>query len=128
MPNFVLGRTHTLSSKQGHIINFVKGQPTWVPPECVPEVVAIGGECVEGPIDVLPPEVQEAIPLTHDEREQLVFEAFKDLISTNNPDNFTAAGVPKQKVVAKVSGVDDIDSKEVVTLWQKYREAQAEGQ
>ena len=124
MPMFVLRRNHVVSSLYGHNIVFKTGQPTFVPPICIPEVVAIGAECVDGPVDVLPPEVQEQIPLTAQEREEMVMAAMQELVDKNDSADFTGAGVPKVKIIEKMTGID-VDVKEVQVIWQKYKESKA---
>jgi len=125
MPMFVLNRNYAHSSVYGHNIIFTKGEPTFVPPICIPEAVAFGAICVDGPVDVLPPEVQAQIPLVGEEREQMIMAAFDDIEVKNDRAEFTAAGAPKLTVVKSVSGINDLDTKEVTAAWQKRKELKA---
>ena len=72
MAHFILHRTHTHSSRMGHIISFVRGEPTYVPPECRREVMQIGAIPVdsESRIDLLDPVKMEPLPLSGEERRE----------------------------------------------------------
>mgnify|MGYP006279548473 CR=1 FL=1 len=120
MPMFVLGRDYNLSSVQGYSLHFKKGTPLHVPPRCVPEVVAIGGQCVDGEVDVLPPEVKEEIPLSQEERDALLREAIVELLEKNERNDFTGQGVPTAKAVARVAGTK-FDVAEIHAGWRKYQ-------
>lgn len=120
MPDFVLHRDYTLCSMKGHAIDFMKGQPTWVPPECVKEAVAIGATPVDGPVEVLTPETVEAVAPEGDERQQLVFAAFEDMELTNEREDWTASGMPTTSALERVLGFE-VDSKERNALWLEYR-------
>lgn len=126
MPDFVLNRNHVLASLTGHMINFVKGEPTWVPAVCVKEAVAIGAQPIDGPVDVLPPETVEVSTPEGEERKQLVFAAFEDMEAKNVRDDWTASGMPRDKALEKVLGFV-IDNKERNALWIEYRALKANG-
>ena len=119
MPLFKLNRNYALSSMYGHSINFIKGEPTYVPPILVKEVVAIGAECVDGEVDVLG---AEEIPtqVTFDELQVKMREAFNTLVAKNDPDDFTAQGVPKVGVIETMIGLK-VTKVEVIDAWQVYR-------
>jgi hypothetical protein len=59
MPEFTLHRNFVLRTTKGHAINFRKGKPTYVPPTCVPDAVAIGAQALDGDVDVLGEEVAD---------------------------------------------------------------------
>ena len=75
MSMFTLHRNYILRTNKGHSIRFVKGEPTWVPPLCEVDAVAIGAVPQEG-TDVLPPEAVPEKELTPAERKAKMFEAF----------------------------------------------------
>ena len=121
MAEFVLGRTHTHRSLMGHIINFKKGQPVWVPPVCHREVSAIGAMPVKGDrVDPLDDEPQEKPELTAEERQDQLVAAFKILQSRNARDDFTGQGVPSVSALRKI--IDDFvpDRREVEEVWRNY--------
>jgi hypothetical protein len=125
VPEYVLNRNHTLRTTAGHIITFVKGQPTWVPPMIEKEAVAIGAERVDGDkVDVLGEEAPPAPTYSPDEREQMIMLAFETLIEKNERKSFTAQGVPTDKAVEAITGFE-VSTKERQELWQKYKEAKA---
>ena len=126
MPHFVLNRTWPLQG-HGHSINFIKGEPTWVPPALVNDAVAIGAECVDGPVDVLGPEKIEEVELTAEEREVLLNAAFDQLVARVGTgdevrEDFNAQGLPNVKALGAITGFTPT-TKERNAAWQKYREA-----
>lgn len=125
MPEFVLNNRTFVLDVPGHKIRFVKGQPTWVPPEAVKAAVAIGAECVDGTVDVLGPEAVEAVPLTAAEKEEQMFAAFEILTERNERDDFDGAGKPSVEALKKI--VDFSFTKKEVGVWfQKFRESKAD--
>ena len=127
MPVFKLNRNYTLSSVYGHCLNFKKGEPTYVPPTVVLEVVAIGAELVEGEVDVLGPEAAAKPQIDPVAREEAIMKAFGVLAASNAREDFTGSGLPTPKAVAREAGFE-VDKKELATLWQKRREALAEAE
>lgn len=126
MPSFVLHRDYVLRSLTGHAIGFEKGQPTWVPPECVKEAVAIGAVAAEGDQpDVIDPETVAAEAPMGEERKELIFAAFEELEKKNEREDWTASGMPTSKALEKNLGFD-VESKERNALWIEYRSAKAE--
>lgn len=123
MPLYTLNRTYTHRSLYGHTIGFEKNQPTWVPPGPIEiEVVKLGAEKIDGEnpsvIDDDTPPKEE---LSAEDLELLVREAFKQIVKTNNPKDFTGAGVPAVKAVEKATG-EDVDRKFIEELWSKIKE------
>lgn len=124
MPDFVLNRNHTLRTTFGHIVNFVKGVPTYVPPIIAKEALLIGAEPCDGNlgVEILEPETAPPPePPTGAEREKQVWMAFDRICERNERESFTAQGVPTQDSVEKVAGFK-ITRKEQQTFWQTYRD------
>ena len=120
MSDFVLARNHTHRSTYGHIINFVKGEPTFVPPVCHREVFAIGALPVKDTIDPLGDEVQPKPELTGDERRDQLVAAFKILQERNARGDFTGQGVPSIPALKKLIDDFEPDKPEVVNVWRAY--------
>lgn len=119
---YTLNRDFTLVSLMGHAITFVKGVPTNVPPMCEKEVIAIGGECVEGEgVDPIGPDVQPARELDQIERDDELTAAFKLLIEKNDSKDFTGAGTPNVKAVEKIIDFHT-DRNEIDLLWRRLQE------
>lgn len=119
MARFVLNRNYTFRSLHGHIISFVKGEPTWVPPVCEKDALLIGAECVDEKMDILDPEKAPVIPLTRDERQAALVAAFQLLEERNEPTDFTGNGIPSKVALEKL--VDfDTNKKEYEPLWTAY--------
>jgi hypothetical protein len=118
MPEFVLNRTYVLAGK-GYMIRFEKGVPTYVPPDMANEAVAIGAECLDGPIDVLGPEEVPEEQLSASDRSALLYKAFDTLIARNERDDFGGDGKPTVAAVKAVVGFS-ITKKELVSHYQQY--------
>lgn len=124
MPEFVLNRTANLVSG-GHNIRFVKGIPVSVPTELAREAIAMGAEPVDVdkdsllPTDQLPPE-----ELSAQDKELLVFSAFDQIIGRNDSKDFGGDGKPSVDAVKLIVGFQ-ISKKELVPMYQKYREQKA---
>jgi hypothetical protein len=124
MPIFKLNRNFTLRSLYGHIINFKKDVPVYVPPILVNECVHIGAEQTDGTPDVLGAEDVAVVALTYDERAARIFEALEKLVARNNREDFTASGLPQLKALERETGFS-VDVNDRDTLWRKRREALA---
>lgn len=108
MPDFVLNRNYTHRSTHGHIINFVKGEPVYIPPILVREVTAFGAEPVDGPRpDVLDAEQQAAEPApAGDDLNILISAAFDTMQSRNQRGDYAANGRPSTKVLKEILGFE----------------------
>lgn len=127
MPQYVLSRNYTLRTTNG-VITFVKGEPTWVIPPMERDVVAIGGERVDGEkVDMLEPEKVAKPVITGTEREAQIYAAFDLIVEANESKDFTGAGTPTVKAVEKLTNID-FDRGEIAEAWAKYKEAKAEQQ
>lgn len=124
MPDYVLNRTHTHRSTHGHIINFFKGQPVYVPPVCEREVVVFGAEPVDGEkIDVL----DDQTPAYTEEpggaeREAQILAAFSLLEERNQRGDFTGQGRPHPVAIKELTGIK-VDARERDMLWERHIEA-----
>lgn len=123
MPEFVLNRNYSMRSLYGHVIDFKKGQPVYVPPICAREAASIGAECVDGKVDVLDPEAKVEVPMAPDERQENIIAAFKLLEERNGRNDFSASGSPALPALEKILGFD-VDKKEIAPLWSAYRAEQ----
>ena len=124
MSEFVLNRNHRLISLTGHTVQFVKGEPVFVPPALKAEAIAIGAQPVDGDTDVLEEE-KEVIELTPEERTEALIKAFKVLQGRNGRGDFTGQGVPAIPALRKLVEFAP-EKKEVETLWTSFLESQAE--
>lgn len=122
MPDFILNRNHRLISKTGHTVQFVKGEPVYVPPECKSEAIAIGAQPVDGDTSVLPDE-EVVVELTAEERQEQLLKAFKTLQARNERGDFTGQGLPAIPALKKIVEFSP-DKKEVETLWTHFIEDQ----
>ena len=127
MPEFILNRNYTLRTTKGHIINFIKGAPTYVPPIVVPDVVALGAEAVDAHEDVLGEEPIVKPELTPDAREAILIAAYPSMVAANKRNDFTGQGIPNIKSLSAIAGFT-VDKRELDATWQKYLEAKAEEQ
>lgn len=126
MPEYVLNRTHTLSTTSG-VVSFVKGVPTNVPPYMVRDALNIGAEPADGVRpEMLAPEVVDQTPFG-DDRDEAIYTAFKTIVAKNESADFTGQGVPTVKAVEREAKFD-VERGEVLELWAKYKVVMAEQQ
>ena len=128
--NFTSNRDVVVRSKNtGHAIQFLKGVPTMVPK-------GMYEECLERgilPVDeegapVSPAEnnvVQEVVlkqaPTDAGERNELLLEAFRQIVARNNSKDFAGGGCPHPDACSLALGWR-VDQKEVRQLWEKHRQ------
>ena len=124
MSEFVLNRNYTHRSTSGHIINFIKNEPVYVPPVCRKEVTMLGAVSMDETIDVLGEETLKKPELTPDERREALVKAFKFLQERNHRGDFTGQGAPSVAALKKIIEDFEVDKKEVEELWTVYREEQ----
>jgi len=125
MPWFSLHRTHTLSTTTGHVINFVKGEVTWVPDVAVPFAVAIGAVPtvpLDADLDPLPADPKPLVSLSPAEREEKYFEAFATIVNRGRRDDFLASGLPHIKKIEELTGMQ-VAASERDEMWQKYQDS-----
>jgi hypothetical protein len=125
MPEFTLHRNFVLRTTKGHAINFRKGKPTYVPPMCVPDAVAIGAQALDGDADVLGEEVAEPIPLTQPERDAKIREAIETMVGRNERNDFTGSGLPDIRKMNALTGFE-VSKRERDRVWQAYQADVAE--
>jgi hypothetical protein len=126
MPEYVLNRNHTLSTKLGHRAVFIKGKPTFVPPIIEREAIALGAERADGSDK---PDVNLQLPegvgeRSHDEIKGALIAAFDLITERNDPKDFTAQGVPTVKAVERITEID-VDRGTVAETWAEYRLAKS---
>jgi hypothetical protein len=119
MPDMVLNRNYDLSSLHGRTVNFKKGEPVWVPPQCVKEALQIGAEGVDEKLDILDGEKPAPPEYTQQERTDMMLEAFPELELANDRDSFTAQGIPTVTAIQALTGFAPT-SKERDDAWVAY--------
>lgn len=115
---FVMNRSRNVSGF-GHSVDFVKGEPTHVPPELYRDVLAAGG-VPEEEFDPDPPKKsgpQE--PSDPFAREAALFDAFEVLALANKRGSFTAGGLPHHKALKDLLGWE-VPNAERDAAWAKF--------
>lgn len=128
MPEYVLNRNYTHRSTFGHIVNFVKGQPVYVPPALEREVTELGAEPVEGERMALVEDAAvEKLPSAPQgsERRKALLACFAALEQRNQRGDFTGQGRPNVKVVNGIVGFE-IENRERDEAWEEYKAQKAE--
>ena len=121
---FVMSRSRNVSGF-GHSVDFVKGEPTHVPPELYREVLAVGG-VPEEEVDVDPAkQLGPNEPSDPVAREAALFEAFELLALNNKRGDFTAAGTPHPKALKNLLGWE-VPNAERDTAWAKFVQGKGE--
>lgn len=123
MPHqYTLNRHAILRTTGGSSFAFEPGVPLTIPTIFEAEVIAIGGQRVDGStpaVVAVDSGVRQSEPL--DEREALVRLAFSEIIEKNEAKDF-AGGAPSVKAVAKYSGIE-LDRGELAEYWQAFKVA-----
>lgn len=114
---FTLARTKTVATVSGHCIEFIKGEPTYVPPEARDEVISIGAVPEE---DMPEPETKGNQPTDPEERREKLFEAFDVIMLRRERDDFSPSGAPAGKAVEKLVGFK-VDGRERLAAWEKFK-------
>jgi len=120
MPQFTLHRNHTLRTSKGHSILFKKGEPTWVPPLCVEDVVAIGAVPVDGEVDVIPADAAPKAELTPAERKQKITDAIGILLARNERGDFTGNNMPHCKKLQAITDFE-VSTDERDEVWREFQ-------
>lgn len=120
MPWFTLHRNYSMSTKAGHVIGFMKGVKTWVPPAIVADAVAIGAQPVDrtDETEVIPTEI-EASQLSAAEKRAKYFESFEKMLTRNQRGDFTASGLPHAKILEGMLGFQ-VMTPERDSMWSEY--------
>lgn len=121
--NYIAPRTMTVSSVSGRSVEFVKGEPTYAPPQMHAELIQQGiVPAEEIPEPVVNPNNE---PTVTAEREAALFAAFEAIILRGKRGDFAGTGVPHGAVLAKELGWSAIDGKERDAVWQKFQAGKA---
>lgn len=117
-----LNRNKTVASTLGHMITFVKDEPTPVPDIMIRACAEIGAVRVDGE-DAFVEEEQKAPPVPVDpgQRLQEIGAALEKIVQRNDIDDFTAAGIPNVRAVGVEVGYK-VDRTEVVAAWKARSE------
>ncbi len=125
MPEYVLGRTYTHRSTHGHVINFVKGQPVYIPPVLEREVTQLGAEPVVGDrMDLLEDLPTAPVAPVGEDRKAILLAAFEQLEGRNARGDFTGQGRPNLSVLKDLVGFEVI-TRERDAVWEIYTNARA---
>lgn len=117
MPKYRMNRNYTLRSRYGRSVYFEKGKETYIPDFMVKEATAVGAEnCDKTAVPV----AAKAKTWTFDERKNVVFEVFANLIEKNDAKDFTASGQPSLTAVKKLIEFD-LERAELDDFWKAYK-------
>ena len=115
--NFTMQRNHTVVSRTGRAIEFVKGVPTHVPEMCWTECQAQGAV----PDDELP-SIDPSLPVVPQgpARAAAIAEAIRVLVLRAARGDFTASGSPSPAALSQIAGFP-IEARERDTAWTLAR-------
>lgn len=115
---FMLPRNRTIASTCGLSIEFKKGELTLVPPAMFAEVIAAGG-VPENELDEDELPKSTTTPDALAERKKAMFAAFEDIVARNVREEFTAGGMPHNKVLSEKLGWT-VNAKERDAAWVEF--------
>lgn len=121
---YTMNRDVTVSSKLGHSVAFVKGEPTFVPAEMAHEVLAAGGVPDDMDKVAFPDQGQKpaGTPTDPAARTGMIRLALADIAARNQREQFGANGTPKVKAVEHALGFE-VTGKEINELWAEHNQA-----
>jgi hypothetical protein len=129
-----LNRNFVLRSTQGLSVRFEKGVPIHVPPALIPEAKAVGAIAVDDKEDEAYAAALDAAaapasgePTDATTRVEQLEVAFAKLTERNNPNDFTASGMPKTPAIARIIGWEP-DAGERASSWAAWRRKAADGE
>lgn len=117
--NYIAPRNMTVASICGRSVGFVKGAPTYCPPQMHAELTAAGVV----PAEEIPEEPDTGEPKEPSgpiERQKAFVAAFERIVIRNNRDDFTAAGIPTNPALSKALGWPSVNSKERDAAWKLW--------
>lgn len=115
---FMLPRNRTIASTCGISIEFKKGELHLVPPAMFDEVIAAGG-VPEHELDEEDLPKKTNTPEALAARKEALFKVFDDVVLRNVREEFTAGGMPHNRVLSEKLGWS-VDAKERDTAWVEY--------
>lgn len=117
---FVMHRDRTIASTCGLSIEFKKGVAALVSPGMYAEVIAAGAV----PEEELPDDeaAHAKTPEGKAERDAAITKAFETIALRNNSEDFTAGGLPHNKVVSELAGFP-VSAKVRDEAWLKFTQA-----
>lgn len=121
--DYIAPRNMTVASVSGRSVAFVKGVPTYAPPQMHAELIAVGIVPAE---DIPEPEETGGVkePLIPAEREAALFAVFEKMVLRGKREEFTGVGIPHQAVLAKELGWN-VATKERDAAWVKFQQEKA---
>lgn len=116
--NFIMHRDKTVATPFGHVIEFKKGEPTYVPPMCREAVMAAGAVPEDELVDDEQP--KSPVPVEAADREPLILAAMEEILLKNQREDFTATGAPHAKAISAIVGFT-VNNKERDVAWVKFQ-------
>jgi hypothetical protein len=121
---FTLNRDLTHASVRGHVIEFKKGEPAYVPRECWNEVISLGA-ISEDELDEEVADKNPTEPSDPDARKASMFAAFEAIMLRDSRDDFAASGAPNAKAVLREMGWAP-EARERATAWAAFKTEKGE--
>ena len=121
-----LSRNYILRTVYGHTLRFEKDVVRNVPRICYRDALGIGAERADGKPSA--DAFEEPKPIEEvtnpGDRNALILEAYIKLSEENDPDSFTATGLPKVAVMKKMTSIQNLSTKEIGRVIADYNEEQ----
>lgn len=117
--NYIAPRNMTVVSVSGRSVAFIKGEPTFAPPQMHAELISVGVVPTEELPEPENNEVRE--PLEPAEREKALFGLFEKLVLRGKREDFTGVGLPHLAVMKRELGWE-VAAKERDATWAKFQQ------
>lgn len=122
MPLYKLNRTTTLRTTAGCSFEIVKNEPFNAPLIVEQEIIALGGERVDGTPKSFHDDTPDVVPqISGEERQAKILRAINDIVKRNDAKEFTAQGTPSLRAVARITRLQELDRSEIDDVWRELR-------
>lgn len=127
MPEFISLRSFRLETTLGHIVQFERSVPKFIPEVVVPFAMAAGCVPVDSAdIPFYDDKARTTVEFNGDIRRSLIYIAVKHCVTKNDSKDFDGSGVPKASVLTTRLGFE-VGRKEAVDVFQQYTTLKNEG-
>lgn len=117
---YVANRNVRVATSYGFVIAFKKDEPKFIPPLVREEMLQYGILPVNGDLPTKEAEQPEREPIG-EERSKKIYDAVVKIAERNDPDEFTAGGIPKEDAVFREGGFR-VNRREIREAFTKYRQ------
>lgn len=122
MPLYKVNRTTVLRTTAGCSFQIIKDEPFNAPLVVEPDIIAIGGERLDGTPESFRDDVPDVVPqISGEVRQTKIRNAIVSILKRNDAKDFTAQGSPNLRTIARMTGLQELDRSEIDDIWREVR-------